>query len=185
MLIGFFGYKGSGKTLAMVLFGYLFYLDSKKILANLKLTYKHEIVDVKDIVELSPNLINSVILLDEIHMIADSRVSGAFQNRAMSYFVLQSRHRSCHVLYTTQFGGQVDKRIRENTDIKVICENLHIGSDGDGFEDVFRIVVQDKRTYPYSISELTIYGKPIWDMYNTDYIINPFLYKKPKKDKKK
>lgn len=165
----------------MVLFGYLFFKSGKKIMSNLKLSFKHEIINPKDIIELSPNLINSVILLDEIHMIADSRVSGKFQNRAMSYFVLQSRHRSCHVLYTTQFSGQVDKRVRQNTDIKVICENLHIDSDNDGKVDTFRLVIQDRRTFPYTINSYTLYGKPVWEMYNTDFIIDPFKYNKPKK----
>ena len=104
-LYGFYGYKDSGKTLGMVLFGYLLMLSGRKIIANIKLSFPFEILNAVDLVKLSPNLINSAILIDEIHMIADSRLSPSFANRSVGYFVLQSRHRDCDVLYTTQYGG--------------------------------------------------------------------------------
>lgn len=185
MLIGFVGYKGSGKTLIMVFFGYLLYKSGRKIMANLKLSYPYDDIDPKDIAELSPNLIHSAILLDEIHMLADSRRSPSGQNRCIGYFILQSRHRDCDVLYTTQQDKQVDKRIRENTEIKVICENLYEDSDEDGKDDMFRIVIIDRRKYPPIVTERKIYGKPIFDMYDTNYIINPFEMKKPERKKKK
>lgn len=174
MIIGFVGFRGSGKTLLMVFFAYLLYLSGKKIFSNIKLFFPYEEINPMDIVTLSPKLENAVILLDEIHMLADSRVSGGKQNRYISYFALQSRHRNCDILYTTQQDKQAEKRIRETCDLKVICENMHIDSDKDGHNDIFRIVIQDRRNHPYRITEREIYGKPVFDLYDTHQIVNPF-----------
>ena len=103
----------------------------------------------------------------------------------MSYFVLQSRHRSIDLYYTTQFNGQVDKRIRENTDINIVCENLFIDSDNDGNNDLFRIIVQDKRSMPIRFMEKVVYGQPVFNAYNSDHIVDIFTMKEIRKLQKK
>ena len=174
IIYGFYGYKGSGKTLACVLFAYLMYLSGKKIISNIRLFFPFEWINIKDIVELSPKLNNSFLLIDEIHMIADSRTPTALENRCITYFFLQSRHRDCDIGYTTQQAGQCDIRIRKNTDVKIICENLGIDSDQDGIDDIFHLVINnivDRIT-----TEINIYGEPLFEMYKSKEIVNPFLY---------
>lgn len=186
MIIAILGLKGSGKTLFMCI---LLYIEWKilhsKVLSNLWFNFPHEIIDAKRLVELDESLKNSAIAIDELHMIADSRRSGAKQNLLMSYFVLQSRHRSVNVYFTDQFEHQYDRRIRDNTDIKIITENLHIDSDGDGLEDLFRIIVQDLRQFPVKYYITTIYAGKFFGMYDTDYLIDIFKYKKGDKLEKK
>lgn len=171
---GFYGFKGSGKTLSMVLLAYILYLSGKKIISNIRLFFPFEWIDVKDIVELSPNLENAVVLLDEIHMIADSRQPTSLQNRCITYFFLQSRHRNCDILYTTQQAGQGDIRIRKNTDVKVICENLKLDSDGDGEYDIFKMILNN--VVDRIVVEKIIYGFPVFSLYNSKEIVNPFVY---------
>ena len=160
------------------------YLKSK-VMANLKLSFKHEIIDVKELIELNKNLKNSAIGIDELHTICDSRRSGTPKNILMSYFVLQSRHRSVNFYYTDQFEHQVEKRIRENTDIKIIMENCHVDSDGDGIDDVFRVIIQDLRTAPTEYYVTYICGTEFYNMYDTDYIVDIFRYEKKIKEKVK
>ena len=186
MIIGLYGLKGSGKTLFMVI---LLFLEHKylksKIMSNLKLSFKHEIINAKQLVELDKSLQDSAIGIDELHTICDSRQSGGKKNILMSYFVLQSRHRSVNFYFTDQFEHQVDRRIRENTDIKIIMENCHIDSDGDGFEDVFRVIIQDLREYPIQYYVTYICGTDFFNMYDTDFIVDIFKYNISKKTVKK
>ena len=174
LVIGIKGIKGSGKTLLLTWLLYKDYVLGKKIYTNFEVFFPHEIIDIQKMVTLNVDLQNAVIGIDELHMICDSRRSGKKQNILMTYFVLQSRHRSVNFYYTTQHDGQVDKRIRENTDMNMICENLYIDSDGDGLNDMFRIIVQDRRFRPIKFSQKILYGKPLFKMYNSDYLVDIF-----------
>jgi len=184
LVVGIKGLKGSGKTLLMTIYLYKEYLSGKKIYTNYKVNFPHEIIDVKKMIELDIELKNSAIGIDEIHMICDARRSGRKQNILMSYFVLQSRHRSVNLYYTTQFDRQVDARIRENTDINMVCENIYIDSDGDGFNDLFRILTQDRRFRPIKLRQKIIYGRPFFTMYDSDFIVDIFSMKELNKMKK-
>lgn len=183
LVVGLKGLKGSGKTLIMTMLLHLEYLAGKKVYTNYKVNFPHEIIDVNKMVKLDKKLTNAVIGIDEIHMICDARRHGKKQNLLMSYFILQSRHRSVNMYYTTQFDRQVDIRIRENTDVNVVCENLYIDSDEDGYYDLFRIIIQDKRFgYPLIHAKI-VYGKPYFNMYNTDEVVDIFTMKDIKKMK--
>lgn len=185
LVIGLKGLKGGGKTLVMTVLLYLEYLEGKKIYTNYEVSFPHEILDVDKLVRLDKSLENAVIGIDELHMICDARRHGKRQNILMSYFVLQSRHRSVNFYYTTQFDRQIDVRIRENTDINIVCENLYIDSDGDDLVDMFRIIIQDKRFMPITTYEKFVYGRYFFEMYNTDYIVDIFTMKELNKQKVK
>jgi len=181
LVVGIKGLKGGGKTLFLTLLLYLDYLNGKKIYSNYRLCFPHEIIDVEKLVKLDVELKDASIGIDEIHMICDSRRSGRKQNLLMSYFVLQSRHRSVNLYYTTQFNRQVDVRIRENTDVDVVCVNLGFDSDGDGLNDIFRVIIKDKRVIPPVVRSKVLYGKLLFSLYDTNYIVDIFNMKKVKK----
>lgn len=183
LVISITGLKRNGKTLLLALLGYIDYLLGRKIYSNFPLSYPHEIIDIDKMIKLDVELQNATILITEMHMICDSRKHGRLQNLQMSYFVLQSGHRSVNLYYDTQFNNTVDKRIRQNTDVDIITEKLYIDSDGDGFTDMFNMIINDKRFGV--ISEKTFYGAPMFDMYDGDIIINPFTMKEIKKMKEK
>lgn len=185
LVVGIKGLKGSGKTLFMTILLYQEYLKGKKIYTNYKVNFPHETIDVQEMINLDINLKNSVIAIDEIHMICDARRSGKKQNILMSYFILQSRHRSVNFYYTTQFDRQVDARIRENTDINIVCENIYVDSDNDGFNDLFRIIIQDKRFRPIHFKVKIIYGKPFFNMYDSEQVVDIFTMKELNKLKGK
>ena len=183
VVIGIFGYKGSGKTLLMVLLLYMEHLMNKKILVNmLDIGFPSEVLDPDDLINLSEELMGCTIGIDELHTIADSRRSGGIQSIQIANFILQSRHRGVNVIYTDQYQGQDDKRIRDNTDVKIIAKNLYIDSDNDGNYDMFEYTIIDLRTE--DVKKLTIYGKPIFDMYSDAEIINIYDYKQRLRDEK-
>lgn len=185
LVVGLEGLKGSGKTLILTLcLLYEYLVLKKKIYTNYDVYFPHTKIDINQMIELDINLQNTAIGISELHMICDSRLHRRKQNIQMSYFILQSRHRSVNFYYDTQMNSQVDVRIRNNTDINIICENLLMDSDGDGLNDLFKIIVQDKRKIPFEIYTKIIYGFPYFKMYNTDCIIDPFTMKEIEKLKR-
>jgi RecA/RadA recombinase len=179
IVIGIFGYKGSGKTLMMIILLYIEHLAGKKVYVNMKnLNFPTEIIKPKDLIKLSKALQGCTIGIDELHTLADSRKSGKSQNINISNFFLQSRHRGVNVIYTDQYQGQDDKRIRENTDIKIVARNLYIDSDGDGIPDKFEYTIIDVRTE--EIKTVVIYGKPIFELYDDSEIIDIYEHQKKK-----
>lgn len=114
MLMGFFGNLGAGKTLALSY--YLHKYRKNPIYSNYHLSFKHHYIkNPEDLLNVSHGYIG----LDEIWAWMDSRVSGSRKNRILGHFLLTSRKRGCHVLYTTQHFKQVDRRVRNITDIFV------------------------------------------------------------------
>jgi len=179
LVISITGNKRSGKTLLLTLLLYIDYLLGRKIYTNFPVHFPHEIIDVDKMINLDVELQNATIGITEMHMIADSRKHGRKQNLQLSYFVTQSGHRSVNLYYDTQFNNTVDKRIRQNCDIDIIVENLFYDQDMDGFNDTFLMTIVNKQFD--TIQEKIFYGKPIFDMYDGDVIINPFTMKELKK----
>ncbi len=67
---------------------------------------------------------------DELWNWADSRMSGARANAFVSGLLLKSRKRGFSLVYTAQSMGQIDKRIRDNTDY-IILPIMTIECDGE------------------------------------------------------
>lgn len=181
LVVGIVGLKGSGKTLILTLLLYIEFLNGRKVYTNYEVFFPHELLDINKLIKLDESLKDSAIGISEMHMICDARKHTRTQNIQMSYFILQSRHRSVNVYYDTQMERQIDIRIVENTDIKIVCDNLYVDSDNDGLNDIFYFVIQDKRLNPIRFTERIIYGKPIFSLYNSDYIVDPFTMKELKK----
>jgi ABC-type sugar transport system ATPase subunit len=182
IIIGIFGYKGSGKTLMMIILLYLEKRNKKRILVNMKhLSFDTEIIKPQDLISLSEKLHGCTIGIDELHTVADSRKSHGRQNINIANFFLQSRHRGVNVIYTDQYQNQAEKRIRENTDIKIIAKNCYIDSDGDGIPDIFEYIIIDVRTE--QVKTIRIYGKPFFKLYDDGEIID--IYEEEKKKSKK
>ncbi len=180
VITGIYGWKGAGKTLVMTLLVLMEfeYNMRPKIFSNYELDFPFEYLRGDDMASLASHLSNSIVAIDELHEYADCRNSHSLQNRRVSTFFLQSRHTNSNIYYTTQYKDQVDKRIRRITDVDVIAENLHIDSDGDGDDDMFRFVLNDHRTN--TIVSKNIYATPIFSMYDSTERINPFVWKSKK-----
>lgn len=128
MIIMFIGGMGSGKTLTMTAEAIKYTLKGFKIYSNYKLECIPYIPLTKkvfdELIKDKTSLQEAVLLIDEIHIWLDSRSSMKKKNKAISYFLLQTRKRNVRLLCTTQHPDQVDKRLRNNIDILVFCRNV-------------------------------------------------------------
>lgn len=182
-VVGIYGFKGSGKTTALTLFAWLAkHFNHKKVLSNYSMDFMDGFLSGRDMIMLSKSLDNTWIAVDELHEYADSRNSNTLQNKRVADFFLQSRHFLCDIYYSTQYKDQCDKRIRRITDIDIVCENLFMDSDNDGDDDLFKLIVKDRRMPNTNPKELVFYAKPIFDLYDSTERINPFVFSKKEEE---
>jgi hypothetical protein len=181
-ITGIQGNKGDGKTTLATLLLYSNYVEQlkKNMYCNYKLSFPFLWLNASDMLS-NPLLFNdSIVCIDELHDYADSRNSSSFQNIYISAWFLQSRHSETDIIYTTQFYDQIDKRINRITDVNIVIKNLYVDSDNDGDDDMFSFFGYDRR-YNIDIPVKTFYAKPIFDLFDSSYRINPFLISKEKK----
>lgn len=122
MIIALNGIIGSGKTLTMTYLGYKQYKKGSDIVSNYRLNFPHKIVtkqDIENYAKSDTQLKNCTFLFDEAHIFLDCRTSA--KNIVNTYFILQSRKRGVDIYYSTQYFGQVDKRLRDQTDLVFEC----------------------------------------------------------------
>ena len=132
MIIGFIGRMGSGKTLSMTRYAYKYFCAGYQIYSNIKFNFPYKEYTLQDLVDFANNdvpLYKSLIVLDEAHIFLDSRNAQRNKNKVVSYFLLQTRKKGCHLYYTTQRFHQIDKRLRDNSDVLIQCRTKknHLG----------------------------------------------------------
>jgi len=123
MIVGYVGNMGSGKTLSMVKEAFNLFNKGYTIYSNIKLNFPHKVLDMEEILSYAnedKSFHKAVFLIDEAHIFIDSRRSASKRSLLMTYFITQTRKKDVTLLYTTQNIGQVEKRLRQQTDI--ICE---------------------------------------------------------------
>ena len=186
MIIMYQGRRGAGKTLTMVKDALKYKKQGWKIYSNIELGFSHEYISETDILKIDEDsdINNSVLVIDEIQLLLDSRRSTAGTNLNFSYFVQQIRKRNMILLCTAQFGGTVDLRLRQHTDILAkprynkefkVCEVSYIDLTAIDEYNIF-----DK---PKTIT-VTFNCEPLFDNYNTNQIISSSLKKRKQKKKK-
>jgi hypothetical protein len=119
--ICFQGMLGSGKTLNMSRIGALAASTGQKVYANYSTgSWAERLQSITHMFEVK----NAVLLLDELQSILDSREFKG--NAALSQWVLICRKKGISILYTTQFLGQVDIRVRHVTEWVYCCEKAYL-----------------------------------------------------------
>jgi len=178
MIIGYIGIRGRGKTLSCVREAYEHYKNGYTIYSNVKLDDKkfktwHTITGdmLIDWVQGEKQFKKAFFILDEIHVYLDSRMGMSKRNVIISYFVLQTRKRDVRIGYTTQFLDQVDKRIRQPTEVYIECQNYN--NEDKIYQ---RNTVFHKETGRQWIDSFE--ANEFFGYYDTNEIINPFQIKK-------
>lgn len=118
MIILFVGEFGSGKTRGAVNSVAQRWKEGLEVYSNMHLGFPHKQVSE---VNLKTDISNCVLLLDEIHLVADSRRSGSSENLNWTYLFTQTRKARCDVVGTTPDVGMVDARYRNFIDLLIVC----------------------------------------------------------------
>jgi len=174
MIVGFIGNMGGGKTLSMVRQAYNYHLQGFKIFSNIKLNFPYEEFTGNDLLEYATNntkFKRAIFLVDEAHIFLDSRRSASKNNLAISYFILQTRKKDVKLLYTTQNKQQVDIRLRQQTDIVVLCYTrlLDKAREIRVTLNLYQIKMME------GVKELSekFISNDYYDLYDTYEVINP------------
>jgi len=134
MIVIFVGAQGAGKTISIVKFLLDDWLNGKNILTNFGLKeISYDFLIKKMLLEYSQNqeqINNTSIGITELHTIIDSRNSAA--NKFMTWFFLQLRKRGVTLYGDTQHFGQIDKRVRDETDMFIECQTYLLTETVDG-----------------------------------------------------
>lgn len=146
VLIGLIGEMRSGKTLLMTMLGYQEHKKGNTILANYHPIYSNHFLVAEDIKEAIAQkntdfFKGCTLLIDEIHIWIDSRMSMSKKNVAISYFVTQSGKLDTTVYWTSQFLRQVDIRLKLNTSI--LYKTIRLGIINGKWQ---KLRQDDKRT---------------------------------------
>lgn len=182
MLVIYIGAKGRGKTASMIYEGLKYFKNGWKVYSNMQevnyipkerqLTYKQ----IKNIEKLG--LKNCVILVDEIQRLFDSRKSANKQQIEFSHFIQQIRKYNIRILGTLQVFGNVEKRIREQSDILAFPKlNKEYGVCSIDYRDMSSVEDQFLHTGNLNVTlgstinqansvNITYYAKPIFKLYN-------------------
>ena len=139
-MIGIFlGEQSAGKTLSMSYYAYTYYLKGYTIYCNYGLKFPHKKISKKLIIEFltkKKQLNKSVFLIDEIYLFLDSRSFGSKSSKLISYFLLQTSKRQTHLFGTAQYFNTVEKRFRENCNLKVFCSRVIYEKETDRFLEI-------------------------------------------------
>lgn len=190
-ILGIVGGIGTGKTLfASALAERL--KDNYYIMANYLLDCREKDITPDNIVDLLTEANEEtdrkkIMVIDEFHIFSDSRLSSSYHNILMSYFITQTRKQDIQLIYTTQQFGQVDIRVRDNTDALALPA---YNASKDEMKVIF--LKRDWLTSQFKFSHLKTFRnlKPVFGKYSTEQVIGQGMIEKLKekeiqKNKKK
>lgn len=185
MLIGFIGRMGQGKTLSMTIIGtYIAHVTGCRLKARHTINLPQaEIVDKVSQIWDSDN---SVLLWDEIWIDMDSRDTRNRQIMDLTQLINQTRKKDMLLAYTAQHNSQVEKRIRNATDMLVHCSKK---KNFDKKTGVFlgithKLIITD----PFNgrICKVITIKNPerFYGLYDTNEVIKPLINDEKKYTKK-
>lgn len=134
------GNVGVGKTLSLVEIAYDYHKKGHVIYSNIHLNFPYNHINtIKELDNIRGELHKPAILAwDEMWRWIDSRKWKAQKNDNITKLVLYSRHRNIKIYYTTQNLHQVEKRIRDITNVAI---EPHLSKYGHAIISGRRIVI--------------------------------------------
>lgn len=181
------GKLGAGKTLALTYFAYRKYLQGRDIFTNYPLNFPKMplgspqpnitmLRTIQDVLKMR----SGYGALDELWASCDSRESMKNKNTLVSNILLKSRKRDIHFGFTSQEFGQIDKRLRDQTEFYAEPEL----SKNESFCRVYVYSVIKGRTG--SLQRTFKFATlPFFRMFDTNYEVEPFYDETEKQDEEK
>lgn len=189
LIVGFVGARGSGKSVGAARTVILdFMLAGKTVWSNMEIGFnlqrngqKAPIVsrplDKLGLVELDKVYSDGLIYVDEVNLLAEARRAMSQENLMFSYVLQQLRHRRLNIIWSAQSELHCDDRLRFQTDIFIMCEDVSIKKQNCGIGELslwkahdFSGVIKGKT--PRNSDDALFYqgvqwNKPWWNTYST------------------
>ena len=120
VIVGIIGELGTGKTLTLTYMAEAkFRRKGIKVFANYGYKNRHKFIKKPDMLD---TIKNGCVALDEVWLWMDSRNFATKGNKVIGKILLKSRRRGLDIMYTAQSFDQVEKRLRNVTDILIYPE---------------------------------------------------------------
>jgi len=160
---------GKGKTLSAVRYLYKWYRKGFTIYSNIHLKFPHVYIGMQKLVDYAnaeTYLDKSIVFLDEAHTLLDSRNSASKRNKVLSYFIVLTRKMGCNLVYTTQRYHQIDKRLRDNSDIVILCNTKELKG-----EKYTHNLIMIKEEFTIITKHDTFKSSDYYGLYNTKELV--------------
>ena len=186
------GRQGSGKTLLLVKLAHEYFKQGKKVYSNVKLNFPFNPIDYNDIIEC--NLMDTIVLIDEIHLLLPSRRALSNLNTEIcDNFLSMARKQNTDIFGSTQTMRKVDIRFREEADYIYVCNKYVYNELSKQWVEALHTHVFDKNvpilievdvteTYSGETKTMIFMGNDYFDLYDTREIVK--IKGLPKKFKK-
>lgn len=190
LIIGFVGARGSGKSVGaarMVIMDYML-RGKKNVWSNMEIGFnlirngqtipmKAKSLERLGLVELDEMYSNGLLYVDEVNLLAEARRSMSQSNLMFSYILQQLRKRRLSIIWSAQSELHCDDRLRFQTDIFIMCEDVSISRPKCGIGELsswkaydFSGIVKGKT--PRNSDDAVFYrgvqwNKPWWNTFST------------------
>jgi len=161
LVMGFWGWDGSGKTLSACMMAHQYREQGYQILHNGCLKFG-ELVRLDLMVDLKYR--DAFILIDEAQSAFDSRRAMTLLNVEASNFLAQRRKQNVHLAWTSPYPGQLEKRLYIQTNFTIRCYT------NDEGHNIHWTITDDHGHHSYPGSRLTglfYNAKRFWNMYDS------------------
>lgn len=146
------------------------------VTSNIPLAYPHKFIEYYDELD---DVQQSLIFVDEIHLIADSRNSQSGTNFFTSGVTVAVRKKKCKMLWTSQETSQVELRVKNRTTL--FLNPIRINpEDNDDLRFKINIISKTKRL----MGDITLDLAPYKNDYDTYYIPLPLIDREEDNKKK-
>lgn len=174
-IIGCVGDLGDGKSITGIAIVSMMRTLSQatqtplRVASNIPLGYPHLFIEYYEQLE---NLQNTLIFMDEIHLIADSRNSHGKSNFFTVGVTMKVRKEDSKMLWTSQETSQVEMRVRNRTTLYLNPVKLYPEDKTNLFFKI-NLISKQKRL----LGDIILNLDPYKNDYSTHYIPQELIYK--------
>ena len=138
-------------------------LAGRKVLANFGAVFIDDLISADILKTMPEDLINCAIGTSEVHLFLESRRTQGSDQIKITYAISQFRKRRIEYHWDSQAIHKVEKRLIDETDILVHCENLGCGD----------IECRDRQC---GIDTCGFFHYEVWDKHNARKLGEYYLY---------
>lgn len=167
MIVGFIGLPRTGKTLLMIYFAFLDFINGSEIMANLllKSPFKYTRMNPYDMLKIPFDVMDrekKTLLIQEADKWFNARRSMRNENVLLGGLTGQSGKRNLNIYWDTQFPHLVDNQLREVTDVVFHASVLRVNGEPVSFQ-----YTKEDRFDTRDIIIPAELLKPYYDMYDS------------------